>query len=421
MLTDAALVCGFYTYYLWSFMRELIILAHVPTDSINDGFLPAAQRLGLSVVLLTDHAEEHRQYFAKAGLAAYPSEIVACDVFNPLAVIGALTCRLHAPAAIFSNSDHLQTSAAIVAEYFGLPRKDWHVTYRAKNKAEMRNRLQALELDALWHAVVCGQAGLAQVVERVPFPCIVKPREGVASLQVTLSHDRAALEAQCASIWSEQPGLPLLLEEYIAGPLFTLETLGDAKDLCVLGGFEVTLSPPPYFVEMEAIWGSGLRAGQEALVVDMIRRFGIGFGACHTEYVMTATGPRLIEINYRNIGDYREFLLQDTLAIPLFDIVLRLYLGEPLPRLDLAGNAALIRYFTAQSAGRLSEAPAAFAERVHGMQLSYKPLRSAGDAISLTNSNKDYLGVLRGTGPDALLLGAEMDRISASLAWEIAG
>lgn len=25
-------------------MRELIILAHVPTDSVNDGFIPAAQR-----------------------------------------------------------------------------------------------------------------------------------------------------------------------------------------------------------------------------------------------------------------------------------------------------------------------------------------------------------------------------------------
>lgn len=401
-------------------MKELIILAHVPTDSINDGFIPAAQRLGLSVVLLTDHAEEHRQHFAKAGLAAYPNEIIPCDVFNPLAVMGALTCRAQAPGAVFSNSDHLQTSAAIVAAYYGLPRKDWQVAYRAKNKAEMRNRLRALELEALWHAVVCDPAGLAQVGEQLPFPCIVKPREGVASQQVALSADRAALEAQCAAVWSEQPGLPLLLEEYIEGPLFTLETLGDGKDLLVLGGFEVTLSAPPHFVELEAQWKPAQGSAHQAAVADMIRRFGVGFGACHTEYVVTANGPRLIEINYRNIGDYREFLLQETLAIPLFELVLRLYLGEPLPRLDLAANAALIRYFTAQSAGRLCEAPTAFVEQVHGMHLSYRQLRSAGDAISMTHSNKDYLGVLRGSGPDAGLLRAEMERVSASLAWEIA-
>lgn len=400
-------------------MKELIILAHVPTDSINDGFILAAQRLGLSVVLLSDHAEAHQQHFGQTGLAAYPSEIIACDVFNPLAVIGALTCRLQTPAAIFSNSDHLQTSTAIVANYFDLPRKDWHVTYRAKNKAEMRSSLQIRGLDVLWHAVVCDKAVLAQVAAQVPFPCIVKPREGVASQQVTLSYDRAELEAQCAAVWSEQPGLPLLLEEYIEGPLYTLETLGDGKQLCVLGGFQVKLSPPPYFVELEAKWGTGLTAAQETQVVDMIHRFGIGFGACHTEYVMTKKGPRLIEINYRNIGDYREFLLQDTLAIPLFEIVLRLYLGEPLPQLELARNAALIRYFTAQSTGRLSDAPDAFVSRTDGLQLSYKPLRSTGEVINLTNSNKDYLGVLRGTGSDAQRLSAEMDRISASLAWGI--
>jgi len=200
-------------------MQELIILAHVPTDSVNDGFIPAAQRLGLRVVLLTDHAGAHQHHFNQAGLAGYPSEIIACDVFNPLAVMGALTCRAQAPAAIFSNSDHLQTSTAIAADYFDLPRKNWHVTYRAKNKAEMRASLQSRGLDVLWHAVVCDQSMLAQAAGRATFPCIVKPREGVASQQVSLSYNRDELEAQCAAVWAEQPALPLLLEEYIAGPL----------------------------------------------------------------------------------------------------------------------------------------------------------------------------------------------------------
>lgn len=401
-------------------MKELIVLAHVPTDSINDGFIPAARRLGLSVVLLTDQADAHREHFSQTGLAGYPAEIVACDVFNPLAVIGLLTCRSQTPVAVFSNSDHLQASTAIVADYFNLPRKDWHVAYRAKNKAEMRAELRASGLDVLRHAVVCDDAALQSLISTLPYPCIVKPREGVASQLVTLAHDQAELQSQCAAVWAGQPGLPLLLEEYVEGPLYTLETLGDGKQISVLGGFQVTLSPPPYFVELEAQWGTGLSSAQEAQVVDIVRRFGIGFGACHTEYVMTANGPRIIEINYRNIGDYREFLLQETLDIPLFELVLRLYLGEPLPKLDLARNAARIRYFTAQSAGCLSDAPEAFARQAGGFTISYKPLRSTGETISLTNSNKDYLGVLRGIGPDEQRLGAEIDRVSSSLAWRIA-
>lgn len=401
-------------------MRELILLTHVPTDSVNEGFIPAAQRRGLSVVLLTDHAEAHRQHFSRPGLAAYPHEIIACDVFNPLAVIDAITCRAEAPAAVFSNSDHLQTSAAIAAEYFDLPRKDWHVTYRAKNKAEMRARLKARGLDTLWHAVVCDPAGLARVVDGAPFPCIVKPREGVASQQVSLAHDRAELGAQCAAAWSRHPGQPLLLEEYIAGPLYTLETLGDDTRLCVLGGFQVKLSPPPHFVELEARWGTGLTAAQEAQVIDLVRHFGVGFGACHTEFVMTDAGPRLIEINYRSIGDYREFLLQDTLGLPLFEIILDLYAGEPLPEIDVAPGAALIRYFTAQSAGRVTGAPDAFDRRSEDVQITFKPLRAVGETVNLTHSNKDYLGVLRGTGADFQQLGREMDRLSSALAWTIA-
>lgn len=402
-------------------MKELVILAHVITDSINTGFIPAAQRLGLSIVLLTDDAEVHRQYFNQEKLPAYPNEIIACDVFNPVAVIETITCRAKTPAAIFSNSDHLQTSTAIVADYFGLPRKNWHVTYRAKNKGEMRANLKARGLDTLWFTVVCNQVELARILDSIPFPCIVKPREGVASQLVSLSFNRTELETQCTAAWSTLPEQPMLLEEYIEGPLYTLETIGDHQEISVLGGFKVKLSPPPNFVELEASWGTGLTSVQENQMVDIIRRFGVGFGACHTEFIMTNQGPRLVEINYRNIGDYREFLMQDVLGIPLFEIVLRLYMGEPLSDLNTFPNtgAGLIRYFTAHAAGRLANAPDAFVRDMDDIQVTYKPLRMIGDFIHLTHSNKDYLGVLRGAGSNARCLNLEMDRITNGLAWEI--
>lgn len=399
-------------------MQNLIVLAHVPTDSVNEGFLPAAKSLGLSVTLLTDCADAHRAHFAKSGLPAYPDEILSCDVFNPLAVIDALTHRAVRPAAIFSNSDHLQTSTSVAADYLGLPRKDWHTAYRAKNKAEMRVRLQALGIDTLWHATVCDPAMLSALPE-VPFPAVVKPREGVASLQVSLARDHSELQAQCAAVWADHPGRPMLIEEYIDGPLYTLETLGDGKDLIALGGFQVRLSPPPHFIEHEAVWMPGPPQGEAARVLEIVRAFGVGFGACHTEFVMSAQGPRLIEINYRNIGDYREFLLQETLGIALFETVLRLYLGQPLPALQLADHAAHIRYFVASEAGTVTRAPAAFAERSDAVRLTYQPLRAVGDTIALSHSNKDYLGVLRGASADAGTLASAIDSAAQCLSWEI--
>lgn len=399
-------------------MQELVVLAHVPTDAVNEGFLPAARRMGLAVTLVTDCADAHRSHFAKLGLAAYPDEILSCDVFNPLALIDLLTQRRGRPAAVFSNSDHLQTSTAAVAEYFGLARKDWHTTYRAKNKAEMRSRLQALGIDTLWHATVC-DATMLDALAQPPFPVVVKPREGVASLQVSLARDHDELRAQCQRVWAGHPGRPMLVEEYIEGPLHTLETLGDGKSMAVLGGFRVELSPPPHFVEHEAVWQPGAPQGPGDRVLEIIRAFGVGFGACHTEYVMSERGPRLIEINYRSIGDYREFLLQDTLGIPLFETVLRLYLGEPLPTLRLSGHAARIRYFVASAAGTVVSAPAPFVESGDAVRLSFQCLRATGESFTLTHSNKDYLGVLRGCGADAQVLATAMDRVSQQLSWEI--
>lgn len=399
-------------------MQTLVIVAHAPTAPVNEGFLPAARELGLATVLLTDCADAHREHFAQGGLPAYPDEIVPCDVFNPLAVIDAITGRGDRPAAVFSNSDHLQTATAIAAGYFGLPGKDWRTTYAAKNKAEMRRRLAEHGIDTLWHAVVCDPAAVAALVD-IALPCIVKPREGVASQQVSLARSHAEIVEQCAAVWAHHPGQALLLEEYLEGPLYTLETLGDGSTIRALGGFRVALSPPPYFVELEAVWGTGLQPTVEAKVLDTIRRFGIGFGACHTEYVLTPRGPRLIEINYRSIGDYREFLLRDTLQFPLFQQVLRLHLGQSLPALEVPQRAAWIRYFTATAAGTLRKAPPASQHDNDGVRLTYQPLRNVGEAIQLTNSNKDYIGVLRGSGPDTDGLAAAVERASRALAWEI--
>ena len=125
-------------------MRDTVLfLAHVPTEALNRGFLPAAQSMGLKVILLTDQAATHHHYFSQPDLPAYPEQILQCDVFNPLSVIDLLS-ELPAPVGIFSTRDPLQTVTARTAAYLNLPGKDWQACYRAKNKAAMRQYLNCL-------------------------------------------------------------------------------------------------------------------------------------------------------------------------------------------------------------------------------------------------------------------------------------
>ncbi|MCF2530908.1 ATP-grasp domain-containing protein [Yinghuangia soli] len=409
---------------------KLHLVALNPTDSVTAGFLPAAARLGLDVTLFTDRAEPHKA--AYAGGDAAPARIVECDVRDFRALAAAMA-EGPAPDGVFSNSDHLQTQTALAADWFGLPGKDWRATLRAKNKALMRRCLADAGVDRVASAELgAGQDPASLAARELPYPCVVKPREGVASEDVYLVEDEAELLARCREIRERTPDVVLVVEEFLAGGLHTLETLGDGRVRHVLGGFRTRLSPPPTFIEEALVFDPEPPAGPAAQVLAALDALGVGFGACHTEFVVGGDGrARLIEVNYRIIGDQCDLLLQDLLGIPVFEQVLRTHLGEPLPdalprRTDLR---ARVEYVCADRAGTLLSAPAAEdlvdgtgagagSGSGDGVRLAYRPLRETGVTAPLTGTNRDYIGVLRAIGPGQEAVDAAVDRFLAGRSWE---
>ncbi|MFE1774813.1 acetyl-CoA carboxylase biotin carboxylase subunit family protein [Streptomyces sp. NPDC059008] len=393
---------------------RMYLLALNPTDSVTDGFLPAAARLGLDITVLTDQPEAHRR--------AYPAtEVLECDVRDFRAVITRIATHLPADA-VFTNSDHLQTQAALVADYFGLPGKDWRAALRAKNKAEMRRHLAAACADTVRTAELAPDQDPSVLTGAgLPYPCVLKPREGVASEDVVLVGDAEELVARAKEIQARRPGAALVAEEFLPGELYTLETLGDGRVRHVLGGFHTVVSPPPAFIEERLDF---LAAHPEPIVAQVLAQLdalGVGFGACHTEFVVHEGRARLIEVNYRVIGDQCDLLLAQLLDIPLFEHILRTHLGEPLPA-DLGARrdgAGRVDYALADRAGTLTGAPAATDREVDGVRLSYRPLREVGSAHPLYATNRDYLGVLRVTGADRAAVDRLADGFLATERWEI--
>ena len=187
-------------------MPRIYLTALKPTDSVTHGFLPAARAIGCAVTILTDRPDQH-------------PDAVGCAVTDPRALIDTIAA-LGRPDAIFSNSDHLQTETALAAEYFGLPGKDWRACLRAKNKYLMREHLSATGVEQV-RAVRL--APHDPPPEHLPYPVVLKPREGVASEDVMLVE--SGLPAAIATVRARRPGAALVVEEYLPGPLHTLETL----------------------------------------------------------------------------------------------------------------------------------------------------------------------------------------------------
>jgi biotin carboxylase len=436
---------------------RLCLIASKPTDSVIHGFLPAAARLGLEVVLLTDQPEEHeraqararrltrpgcprpragreaeRQAERQAERAAArdaeqagdgpPARFLGCDVWDARELIGAIA-ELPAPHAIVSNSDHLQTQTALAAAYFGVPGKDWRSALRAKNKSLMRRRLAEAGTEQVAAARI--RAG-GDPPDGLRYPLVLKPAEGVASEDVVLVAGPEELAEQSARILARRPGETLLAEEYLPGVLRTLETLGDGKRTWVLGGFRTTVSPPPYFIEERLTWAAPAPDAAREHVLGALGALGVTFGACHTEYADGGQGAALIEVNDRLIGDHCDFVLSDLLGVDLFDLVLRVHLGEALPaeppRPWGGTGHAVIDYVVADRSGTLTAVPAAGARPTPpDVLLSFRPLRAAGDQIVITHTNRDYLGVISAIGADATTVEAAVAAARSAESWPVAG
>ncbi|YCK34576.1 siderophore biosynthesis protein [Actinomadura sp. ATCC 39365] len=375
---------------------RLYLTALKPTDSVTYGFLPAARALGCEVTVLTDRPERH------------PGS-VRCDVRDPRALIDAVE-HLGRPDAIFSNSDHLQAETALAASYFGLPGKDWRACLAAKNKFLMRRGLAETGVEMVRSLRL---APADPVPERLPLPVVLKPREGVASEDVVLVEDD--LPRAVAAARRRRPGETLVVEEYLEGPLRTLETLGDGAATRVLGGFATTLGPLPHFVEERLDWAPAA----DAHVLAALRTLGVGFGACHTEYVLTPAGPRIVEVNYRAIGDHCDFLLADVLGVPLFEWILRTHLGEPAPEPPRPSRHGCAVSVVADRPGVVKEGPPEEDVEDGGVRLWHRPLRAVGDVIELTHTNRDYLGVIRAVGPDRARVDAAVERYRAARPWVV--
>lgn len=388
---------------------RLYLTALNPTDAVLEGFLPAADSLGLPVTVLTDRPEE------------WPARVPVsrCAVRDATAVVTATVAD--PPIALLSNSDHLQEATAIAAGKLGLPGKNPEAARLCKDKAAMRRAFTAAGLDPVRAVTV--NPGATPTAPRDLFPAVVKPRDGVASEDAYLVVDRSELAARVAGIRRRRPDVALLVEEYLTGELHSYDTLGDGGSLALLGGWHTGLGPPPTFTELSLDW-SLPPPGHDAQLRTLLGVLGVGFGACHTEYVVQHDRIRLIEVNDRMIGDRMDLVLSDLLGVPLFAHIIRLHLGEPLAALDLPDPSAInrharVEYVCADRSGRLTTAPGRV-DTVHdGVLLSCRPMREVGRVGEHTGTNRDYLAALHGIGPDPGTVRAALAAFRDGLRWRI--
>ncbi|MGW4645151.1 ATP-grasp domain-containing protein [Kitasatospora sp. NPDC004289] len=254
--------------------------------------------------------------------------------------------------ATFGERD--QDHYAAIGQALGLAAHTPETVELVHDKGRMRERLRAAGIDSTASARATDVDGLLAFVREHGLPCVVKPVASSGSAGVT----KVTTEDGLAGAFERADGSYLglghsgvLVEEYLEGTQYSVEAFSEDGEHQVVG-ITLKYSDPVGFVELGHVSPAPLTDGQaeevHAYVGRVLDALGIAAGPTHSEVVLTAKGPRLIETHVRMGGDQIPLITLEATGVDIDDCAVRQTLGEPVL---LAIRAAL-----ASAAGRPSSA-----------------------------------------------------------------
>ncbi|QHT57567.1 ATP-grasp domain-containing protein [Cellulomonas sp. H30R-01] len=317
----------------------------------------------------------------------------------------------------------LQDVAAAVGEALGARSHAPSTVRDVHDKTRTRAVLAAAGLDDVRRGAVTRVDQAQDVVASVGTPCIVKPGDGVGSRGVTLVERPAdAARAFLAATGGRPDAVdaPVVVEEYLVGPQFSVDMVGHGGEHRVLGVVR-KYSDPASFVELGHVAPAPVapddRDALARAAVAAVTALGVTEGATHTELVLTARGARIIETHLRLGGDDIPRLVEDTTGVVPEREAARsvLRLGpESAPVTDPRGAASAIWFVPARVAGRLVELRGLDAARAADGVVAVDVLRATGADVRPLAESSDRVASVRAVGPDPRTA-LERARVAAAL------
>ncbi|MGC4971694.1 ATP-grasp domain-containing protein [Streptomyces sp. DT199] len=263
----------------------------------------AAAQAGHELCLLTADRSVYRH-----ELETLPGDaltVVDVDTFDQPATRRALAA-LPDLAGLINTTDTWSVPAADLAADFGLPGPDPDAVRLLRDKYRVRELLHRRGLSRSGAVrVVPSPDSAEEVCRAVGLPAALKDSSGTSSRNVWIVHDEEALHRALDEAGRSQLMGELFAEAFLAGPLYSAETLSWDGSTRLLGVLSRQTSRQPAVREEAAAFPVALPQADfsaiERWVADVLHVAGHNSGFAHVEFILTAEGPELVEIN-RRIG-----------------------------------------------------------------------------------------------------------------------
>lgn len=316
--------------------------------SPSPAMVRAARGLGVrSLVVAPDLGDP-----AVREAAVLADEAIAVDWSDHPRLLGALghfaDSRLPSSrgphASVFGFRETSALVAARANEALCLPGNPHAAVAYLTDKAALRDRVNQLAATPVRFERCDRAAALVPAAERVGFPCVVKPRTGSGGQDVHKLHNAAEAHALARQL---APEPALIVEEYLEGPEYCVaaHSAGGRHTILAVARKHTTGAPECGDIgyELPAALGSGSLSKIHQLVETTLDAAGQRGGPSHTEVVITARGPALIESHGHPGAERISELLTLATGIDPYALAVATVLDLPEPKATTKGQHTAAR------------------------------------------------------------------------------
>lgn len=356
----------------------------------------AARAAGHDLVLLTGDRSIYTHELSRCGdrlrvVDVDTTDVAACE--RALRAVPDL-------AGLISSTDTWALPGAELAHRLGLPGPAPAAVRVLRDKAAVRARL---------HEHGLSRGGPLDPATAEVFPLVLKDSAGTSSRAVWLCRSPAERDTALREAASTPLRGRLIAEPYFAGPLYSAETVTWRGRTRLLGVLSRQLSPEPVRREEAAAFPVAFPAddlaGLERWIGRVLAVAGHDRGFAHTEFVLTADGPEVVEVNARIGGALVGEALCRALNTNVYTAMVSMALDRApdLPDAAQAGPATGFVLLYPREAGVLEGWSGL--DRLPGLPGSpeWYPTASPGDVVEHLTDQRSCTGIVLAEGPTAEL------------------
>lgn len=277
------------------------------------------------------------------------SHIIVTDTYNSIKLVADVVAFMAANNITFSAVgtfyEHTVIQTADLASALKLPGLNPGAARRSScNKLLMRFFCKKAGMPTPKFAVVTGFAkkSFAAGIKQVGLPCVIKPVFGAESygtikvesgyhLDRLISEIKLNTSADKKEVFKNFTGT-FLVEEYLSGPVVSVDGLVQNSKIFILGSVEFIMGPEPRFTQEANFIPSRLPEATTQKCFLMTEKIiaALGFDNCgfHCELRITPTGPILLEIAARLPGGPLQPGYKKALGLDLTSEVVDIWLGK---------------------------------------------------------------------------------------------